>query len=74
MTNKTTRREANRLRTEILEGMAERQERTVTARKIRRCGTIAHDLPRWSVPRSLARMLPWNLLSLVPDGALTCLN
>lgn len=74
MTNKTTRREANRLRLEILDGIAERTERTVAARHVRRCGTLASDFARWPVSGALALMLPWVLLSRVPDAALTILN
>ncbi len=45
MTRTTTRRETNRLRAEILEGIAEyREERDSAARTIR-CGTIAESIP-----------------------------
>jgi hypothetical protein len=74
MMTRTTRREANRLRMEIREGMEERQETRSSARRIRRCGTLAGGFDRWSVPGALAAMLPWTLLALVPHGTSACLN
>lgn len=45
MTRTTTRRQTNRLRAEILEGLAEYREVRDDAVRIRRCGMIAAGMP-----------------------------
>lgn len=45
MTRTTTRRETNRLRAEILEGIAEYREERDSAARISRCGMLATAIP-----------------------------
>ncbi len=45
MTRTTTRRETNRLRAEIMEGIAEYREEQDRAARLRRCGTLTESIP-----------------------------